>query len=53
MEQDYGLAIVKEILDQNDSKIDMKSELGKGTEVVIRIPTVQKSKKENNTKENI
>lgn len=45
-----GLSIVKEILEQNDSKIDMKSELGKGTEVVIRIPTVQKNKKENNKK---
>lgn len=34
-----GLSIAKEILDQNDSKIDIKSEVGKGTEVIIRIPT--------------
>ena len=34
-----GLSIAKEILDQNDSKIDIKSELGKGTDVIIRIPT--------------
>lgn len=41
-----GLSIAKEILDKNDSRIDIKSELGKGTEVVIRIPT----KKANNVK---
>lgn len=34
-----GLSIAKEILDQNDSKIDIKSEVGKGTDVIIRIPT--------------
>ena len=34
-----GLSIAKEILDQNNSRIDIKSEVGKGTEVVIRIPT--------------
>ena len=34
-----GLSIAKEILDKNDSIIDIKSELGKGTEVVIRIQT--------------
>ncbi|MCX4302774.1 MAG: ATP-binding protein [Clostridia bacterium] len=34
-----GLSIAKEILDKNDSRIDIKSEFGKGTEVVIRIPT--------------
>ena len=49
-----GLSIAKEILDKNDSKIDIKSELGKGTEVVIRIPTKQKNFKEikDNTNEN-
>ena len=36
-----GLPIAKEILNQNDGKIDIKSEFGKGTEVVIRIPTKQ------------
>ena len=34
-----GLSIAKEILTQNNSRIDIKSEVGKGTEVVIRIPT--------------
>lgn len=34
-----GLSIAKEILDQNRGSIDIKSEAGKGTEVVIRIPT--------------
>ena len=37
-----GLSIAKEILDKNDCIIDIKSELGKGTEVVIRIPTKKK-----------
>ncbi len=47
-----GLSIAKEILDQNDSMIDIKSEVGKGTEVVIRIPTKQqKSVKEKSTEE--
>ena len=39
-----GLSIAKEILEQNDSMIDIKSEVGKGTEVVIRIPTKQVKK---------
>ena len=34
-----GLSIAKEILDKNDGSIDIKSEYGKGTEVVIRVPT--------------
>ena len=34
-----GLSIAKEILNQNHGSIDIKSEKGKGTEVVIRIPT--------------
>lgn len=47
-----GLSIAKEILDQNNSRIDIKSEVGKGTEVVIRIPTKQeKNIKEKNTEE--
>lgn len=41
MELDFGLPIAKEILEQNDGRIDIKSEVGKGTEVVIRIPTKQ------------
>ena len=34
-----GLSIAKEILNKNKGSIDIKSEVGKGTEVVIRIPT--------------
>ena len=37
-----GLSIAKEILDQNNSLINITSELGQGTEVVIRIPVVPK-----------
>ena len=37
-----GLSIAKEILDQNKGSISIKSEVGKGTEVVIRIPTKNK-----------
>ena len=39
-----GLSIAKEILDQNDGRIDIKSEVGKGTDVIIRIPTKVKGK---------
>jgi len=38
-----GLSIAKEILDKNSGRIDIKSEVGKGTEVVITIPTVLKN----------
>lgn len=34
-----GLSIAKEILNQNKGSIDIKSKIGEGTEVVIRIPT--------------
>ncbi len=34
-----GLSIAKEILDKNGGNIDIKSVVGQGTEVVIRIPT--------------
>jgi len=37
-----GLSIAKEILNQNNGSIDIKSEAGKGTEVVIRIPANKK-----------
>lgn len=37
-----GLSIAKEILDQNHGSIDIKSEVGKGTEVVIRIPAIKR-----------
>ena len=33
-----GLSIAKEIIEQNNGSINIKSEFGKGTEVVIRIP---------------
>ena len=36
-----GLSIAKEILDKNGGSIDIKSNVGEGTEVVIRIPTKQ------------
>ena len=45
-----GLSIAKEIIDQNDGKIEIKSEPGKGTEVVVTLPTKQVvAKKEQNT----
>ncbi len=34
-----GLSIAREILNENGGSIDIKSEVGKGTEVVIRVPT--------------
>lgn len=40
-----GLSIAKEILDKNGGSIDIKSEVGKGTEVVIRIPTKKEVEK--------
>lgn len=36
-----GLSIAKEILDKNGGSIEIKSKVGEGTEVVIRIPTKQ------------
>ena len=41
MERDFGLSIAKEILDRNNARIDIKSVVGEGTEVVITIPTKQ------------
>ncbi len=38
-----GLPIAKEIITQNNGSIDIKSEAGKGTEVVIRIPVNKKN----------
>ncbi len=38
-----GLSIAKEILNQNKGSIDIKSEVGKGTEVVIRLPAKKKA----------
>ena len=41
-----GLSIAKEILEKNQGEIDIKSEVGKGTEVIIKIPTVKIEKKD-------
>lgn len=35
-----GLAIVKHIVERHRGRLDIESELGKGTKVVVRIPTV-------------
>ena len=43
-----GLAIAKEIIEQNKGSIDIKSEFGKGTEVVLRIPVKNREVIENN-----
>ena len=43
-----GLSIAKEIIEQNKGSIDIKSEYGKGTEVVIRIPAIKKEQEEEN-----
>lgn len=40
-----GLSIAKEILDKNGGSIDIKSVVGEGTEVVVRIPTKENEKK--------
>ena len=42
-----GLSIAKEILDQNGGMMNINSEYGKGTEVVIRIPTKQTNYEKN------
>lgn len=42
-----GLAIAKEIIEQNKGSIDIKSEYGKGTEVVLRIPVKSREIVEN------
>lgn len=42
-----GLAIAKEILDKNNATISIKSIVDKGTEVVIKIPTVQERSTQN------
>lgn len=39
-----GLSIAKEILDKNGGSIDIKSKVGEGTEVVIRVPTKESNK---------
>ena len=39
-----GLSIAKEILDKNGGSIDIKSVVGQGTEVVIKVPTKDNKK---------
>lgn len=39
-----GLSIAKEILDKNGGSIDIKSKVGEGTEVVIKVPTKESGK---------
>ena len=34
-----GLSIAKDLLDRNGGSIDIKSQVGKGTEDVIKVPT--------------
>ena len=46
-----GLSIAKEILEQNNASIDIRSTVGKGTEVVIQIPTKQREGTENKKNE--
>ena len=43
---ELGLSIVKEIIDGNDGTIDIKSEVGKGTEVIVTLPTKIKMQNE-------
>ena len=44
----FGLSIVKEILNKNNGKIDISSEFGKGTEVIIRFNIKSKPNIERN-----
>lgn len=46
--QVFGLSIVKEILNKNNGKIDISSEFGKGTEVIIRFNIKSKPNIEKN-----
>ena len=41
-----GLPIAKEIIEANNGSISIKSEVGKGTEVIIKIPTYKEGKKD-------
>ena len=42
-----GLPIAKEIIEQNNGSIDLKSEVGVGTEVVLKIPVIKNKDKDN------
>ena len=41
-----GLPIAKEIIEANGGSIDMKSDIGKGTEVIIKVPINKEGKEE-------
>ena len=41
----FFISIAKDLLDRNGGSIDIRSEVGKGTEVVIKIPTKTNIKK--------
>ena len=43
-----GLPIAKEIIEENGGSIDINSEIGKGTEVIIKIPMHKGDKNRNN-----
>lgn len=43
-----GLSIAKEIIEANNGSIDIKSEVNKGTEVIIKIPTYKQELNEKN-----
>ena len=38
-----GLPIAKEIIEANGGSIDIKSDVGKGTEVIIKVPLGKKN----------
>ena len=40
----WGLPIAKEIIEENGGSIDVKSEIGKGTEVIIKVPMYKEKK---------
>ncbi len=40
-----GLAIVKHIVERHRGKLDIESDLGKGTRVIVRLPTVESTGK--------
>lgn len=47
-----GLSIAKEIVERNNGSIDISSEVGKGTEVIIRLPVKDLINEKKNKKKN-
>ena len=39
-----GLAIVKHIVERHRGRLDISSEIGKGTQVIVRLPITQKNR---------